>query len=527
LKAISVYLLAGVLASLCACRSDEGSGGFPSDVWKSGVFQRAPLFASRCAAPRHGSSAVTGQPFPDVQGKALDERNWLRSWTHEFYLWYSEVPDVDPANYETLEYFDLMKTPAVAASGEPKDKFHFTYPTAQWEAISQAGEQAGYGFHWELVAPTVPRRVVIAYVEPAAPAETLASGVARGDELIFVDGITVESTTVPAEIEAMNAALFPPNAGQTHNFILRDTHGATRSITLTSAVAPAAAVMNVKTIATGAGIVGYLQFNNHVVPAEQALIDAVNTLKAANNGAGIDDLVLDIRYNGGGLLDLASEIAYMVAGPTPTAGRTFEQAQFNDKFPATNPVTGDSLKPIPFYSQALGYSAPTGTALPSLNLSRVFVLTGEGTCSASESIINSLRGIDFQVIQIGSTSCGKPYGFYPTDNCGTTYFSVQFKGVNAKNFGDYGDGYSPENTAGAAGEPVPGCSVADDFVHELGDTAEGLFAVALSYRQGVACPNPTGQSVGGGRVQTQSLRSQLAPGGALQRPFWRENRIIH
>ena len=60
------------------------------------------------------------------------------------------------------------------------------------------------------------------------------------------------------------------------------------------------------------------------------------------------------------------------------------------------------------------------------------MLTGDNTCSASESIINSLRGIGVEVIQIGLTTCGKPYGFYPQDNCGTTYFSIEFKGVNAQ-----------------------------------------------------------------------------------------------
>ena len=56
------------------------------------------------------------------------------------------------------------------------------------------------------------------------------------------------------------------------------------------------------------------------------------------------------------------------------------------------------------------------------------------TCSASEAIINGLRGVNVQVIQIGSITCGKPYGFYSQDNCGTTYFSIQFKGVNAAGF---------------------------------------------------------------------------------------------
>jgi hypothetical protein len=44
--------------------------------------------------------------------------------------------------------------------------------------------------------------------------------------------------------------------------------------------------------------------------------------------------------------------------------------------------------------------------------------------------MNGLRGIDVDVIQIGSTTRGKPYGFFPQDNCGTTYFSIQFQGVN-------------------------------------------------------------------------------------------------
>ena len=57
--------------------------------------------------------------------------------------------------------------------------------------------------------------------------------------------------------------------------------------------------------------------------------------------------------------------------------------------------------------------------------------------------MNGLRGVGVEVIQIGSTTCGKPYGFYPTDNCGTTYFTIQFKGVNDAGFGDYSDGFSP------------------------------------------------------------------------------------
>jgi carboxyl-terminal processing protease len=218
--------------------------------------------------------------------------------------------------------------------------------------------------------------------------------------------------------------------------------------------------------------------------------------------AGARDLVLDIRYNGGGYLDMASEVAYMIAGQTPTSGHAFEVQQFNAKYPNTNPLTGLPIEPVPFHDVTLGFkvtqgpSVAPGQPLPALNLLRVYVLTGPDTCSASEAIINGLRGIGVPVVQIGSTTCGKPYGFYPQDNCGTTYFSIQFRGVNDMNFGDYPDGFTPANSV-AVTDPltrVPGCSVADDFTHALGDPAEARLAAALGYRasNGNSCPVPSG-----------------------------------
>jgi carboxyl-terminal processing protease len=107
------------------------------------------------------------------------------------------------------------------------------------------------------------------------------------------------------------------------------------------------------------------------------------------------------------------------------------------------------------------------------------VLSTAGTCSASESVINGLRGADVEVIQIGGTTCGKPYGFTPVPNCGTTYFSIEFKGVNNKGFGDFTDGFAPT------------CQVSDDLTRPVGDQNEGLLAAALTYRATQACPVST------------------------------------
>ena len=98
-------------------------------------------------------------------------------------------------------------------------------------------------------------------------------------------------------------------------------------------------------------------------------------------------------------------------------------------------------------------------------------------------------GAGVNVHQIGCTTCGKPYGFYPQDNCGTTYFSIQFRGVNEQGFGDYADGFSAARTA-ATGDPranLPGCAARDDLARQLGDPSEELLRVALTYRQNGTC----------------------------------------
>jgi hypothetical protein len=130
--------------------------------------------------------------------------------------------------------------------------------------------------------------------------------------------------------------------------------------------------------------------------------------------------------------------------------------------------------------------------------------------------VNGLRGVGVQVIQIGATTCGKPYGFYPEDNCGTTYFSIQFGGTNQQGFGDYGDGFVPGGT-GANG--VPGCAVADDLGHALGDPAEGLLAAALGYRANGTCP-PAASS-----AALQASRP-VTDGSEVTAPPWRQSRIL-
>jgi len=456
--------------------------------WVRGVFADAADFMNFCEVPRTGTDS-DGEPFPDRQGATLDENNWLRSWSNDTYLWYDEIEDLDPGCCDTLTYFGYLKTEATTASGAPKDQFHYVQDTAAWIARSRSGVSAGYGARFAILARRPPRDVRIAYTEPDTPATHPEVGLLRGTRILEVDGASVRD----GNANTLNAGFFPGALDETHEFVVQDPGSdEMRTVTMRSAVIRSDPVQHVRVIETDTGPVGYLLFNSHIATAERRLVDSIRELAEAD----VEDLVLDLRYNGGGYLVIASQLAYMIAGASAAQGRVFSELKFNDKHPTINPVTGELLRPSLFQTTTVGLSSSPGASLPTLDLDRVFILAGPSTCSASESIINGLRGIDVEVILVGGTTCGKPYGFYPQDNCGTTYFTVQFKGVNDKGFGDYADGFTPESSPRAGATVVPGCGVEDDFDHQFGDPDEARLAAALDYRTDGSCPETAEADVG-------------------------------
>jgi carboxyl-terminal processing protease len=493
--------------------------------------------AGQCASPRPASviNPATRAPYGDRQGSLTTEKQWIRGFVDETYLFYTEVPAVNPnlyvvgatatfvepsdnsafprsllTNMDVVEtYFNSLRTKLTTASGKPKDRFQFTYSTPEWLALSNSGQSVGFGFQVALLSATPPRRAVIAYTDPGTPAAL--GNLARGAQFVTVNGVSV----LNGDPAVLNEGLFSPKAGTRYRFEVLDSGSTvTRTVELTPTTVTSTPVQNVRTLPAPNNRVGYILFNDHIATSEAQLIAAVNQLKASNNGAGISDLVLDLRYNGGGLLGIASELAFMIAGAPATTGKTFERLSFNDKNPFG--ITPQEAA-TPFYAVSQGFSTTRGVALPQLGLGRVFVLTSSGTCSASESVMNSLAGIGVSVIQIGNATCGKPYGFFPEDNCGVTYFNVQFKGVNQLGYGDYTDGLVPA-TASNQADRFEGCVVADDFTKQLGDPLEGRLATALQYRANRTCT-----AVGQG---ASAVRVAAEPEPILGRSPARENRII-
>jgi carboxyl-terminal processing protease len=498
-------MLVGVVG-LGAC---GGGGGGDSPSAPAGDLAVAQQCSPSNPYRADASSATT-------VGTLASEKRWLRSYFDQAYLWYAEVPTVDatlPAYsvdtaagyYGSIDdYFDALRTPAiVAGTTRRKDQFSFTFPTQAWNALAQTGVSAGYGIEWSVASPTPPRGIRVAYVEPGSPAA--AAGLARGDRLQSVDGVGADDGTTSG-VATLNAALSASAAGVTRSFMFGRGATTLPTTSLTSAAITKQPVLVSRVLNVGGRSVGYLVFNDHIATAEAQLVTAIESFRTA----AVTELVLDLRYNGGGYLYIASQLAAMIAGPTPTAGRVFERLQYNDKRSAESNAAGAS---IGFRTTTCDLSSSlnctSSRSLPSLGLSRVTILASGSTCSASESIVNGLRGVDIDVRLIGTATCGKPYGFTAKDNCGVSYFPIEFQGVNAKGQGDYAGGFSPN------------CVAADDLDRALGDPSEGQLAAALTLINTGACPPVVPKSGASAKaVDAAEIETRI-----LLRPPTRENRM--
>ena len=478
-----------------------------------------------CAVPR-GATVIdpyTGRPYPDIQGTLQDELRWISSFVNDTYLWYKDVPVVPITGYtvgaqvdyyststnarttKTLNnnfdvvdaYFNSQRTRAVTDTNTPVDQFHYIRSTAANNALFNNAAVVGFGVHWTLLAAAPPRKARAVFVDPNTPGSE--NNIGRGATLVSING---EPFSTSSNVALLNEALFTPISGRSYTFELLDAGATqTRTVTMFARTLTESTVPKVAVLDAPHQRVGYMLFTGFLGPAELELMNAVQQLKAANGGAGITDLILDLRYNGGGYLTIASQLSYMIAGAARTEGKVFSQLVYNDKNPFAYTTSRASTLFAPY---TVGFSAAYGLDLPQLGLRRVFVLTTRGTASASEETINALRGIGVEVIQIGTTTRGKPYGFSARDNCGVSYFTVQFKGLNHAGFGDYSDGFIPGGT-GTTAANLPGCVVADDLDHPLGDIAEALVSTALRYINTGSCSTS--------RMAPSALRSKAIEDG--------------
>ena len=399
-----------------------------------------------------------------------DQKAWLSSYFDDWYFWYRISPRPNPAGYATVgDYFNALLYTGTDVNF-PADRWSFYQSVESFNRFFGDGESLGYGVSVagnEVVGqPDAP--LYVRYIEPLSPA---AGKVARGDQVLSINGRSAHDVIAADDFSALSAT----NPGETLTLQLR-TNGVDRTVVLTSAVFTLAPVGTYGVVSSPGGRkMGYVLVKDMISQVASPLDNAFASFQAA----GVNEIVLDLRYNGGGLVSVGRDVASYVAG-TRGNGVAYAKLLYNDKRAAD-------------YNQTYMFS---GSLAAAAGVPRVFVLTGSRTCSASEQVVNGLRGAGVDVVTIGDTTCGKPVGFLPTSACDVAYTVVNFESVNARNEGRYFDGFDAT------------CPVAEDFTKALGTTAEPLLAAAASYADGGGCP------VAATKAQPFSVRAKslrLAP----------------
>jgi C-terminal processing protease CtpA/Prc len=304
---------------------------------------------------------------------------------------------------------------------------------------------------------------------PGSPAGD--AGIERGAYILEVNGQSVATVIASGNV---SAAFGPKQAGVAVTLRFRDTSGVEHAVQMTKRVFTLPNVYQVRTFASGGRAVGYFAFHDFINPSNAQLDAVFSQFKAA----GVNELVLDVRYNGGGLIPVAQRLGGLIGG-----GRTQDQPigmlVFNDKHQEMNQSYKMSNPP-----QALG-------------LDRLVVITTDGSASASEMIINGLRPF-IPVTVVGSTTYGKPVGQLTSNFCDKVLFPVAFKSVNVRGEGEYFNGIPAD------------CPAPDDLDHALGDGAEASLATALQFLRTGRC-----SATAAAAARTQSA---LHPGGGAVVP---------
>ena len=398
------------------------------------------------------------QVAPDCSQQSVNRHAF--AYLKEWYLWYEHLPAINPADYESL---DKMIAAVKYREGDKLiDRFSYAVKKEEHDNY-YAGKRYGMGMSMQRDEENA---VYISMVYPGSPAGV--AGLKRGQKLLAMNGVTVEELDENGaynkehrgeegfeEKTDWNNVYNAENKGEAVQFkVLEDGTELETTLYLDDYIG--LSVLAYKVLEHDGVKTGYIHFKSFITSSEEELNEVFAHFKEEN----VEQLVIDLRYNGGGLVKIAKQLVNLVAGDK-VKGDNIIKLIFNSKHPEQNTsYKGEVLK------NSLS------------DIKKVAFIVTSGTASASEMVINSLTPYT-EVVLIGKTTYGKPVGMNSRDICDQTIVPITFKYANSQDYGDFFLGMEPD------------CDAGDDFKHDFGDEREEALSVALTRLSSGKCPAET------------------------------------
>ncbi len=347
---------------------------------------------------------------------------WIETNMRHWYYWHDDIPSSSSLNHSaTPENF--FKSLLSLKDGKDKLSGHNYYSAIKKKSSTTRRAEGLLGFEYQKWYFTNSNAYMlnVLYVLPNSPAE--AAGLKRGEWIFKVNEQAITSANTFADTDVVELTVgdkFNTLSTQMRTMTLAPSVVEDNPILLTDVFQDSSTQMKK---------VGYMVYN-HFTSGPSG--DGDNTYNqqlvsefAKFKTAGVEEFVLDLRYNGGGLLTCSQLLSQLLA-PKAALGKIFCETRYN-----TNNAAKDSI----YYLQQNSEN---------LNLNRLFVLTSSRTASASEAVIYCLQPY-FDVVLIGETTEGKNVGSSTLSNDKYDYelHPIVCKIYNAKGVSDYENGIVP------------------------------------------------------------------------------------
>ena len=399
---------------------------------------------------------------------------------NDYYLWQEEVPALADAikPVGSAKYKELIRPypePEAFFESLKHEDDKYSIIRSNYEDIENSikGIDANNGLEFILSRYGSGDAVmgVVTYILEGSDA--VGKNIKRGDIFTRVDGQNLNVSNYRELLFGDNLSYTLDMADLSNNLLIPNG----KNITLTKTEKFQSNPIQIhKIIESGSKKIGYLMYNQFA----DGFDDDLNEIFSIFQSQQINELILDLRYNGGGLVRSAVNLAGMITGQFD--GEVFAKYLWNKKL--MDYLNTDPERFAGNLGENFTNKLGDGTAINSLNFNKVYVITSGRSASSSELIINGLSPY-INVIQVGDNTYGKnvggPAALYDyidnnrTKNPDHTYaiYCMTFYSANSQNFYDYADGLAPQEEL----------KLKEDIANmgTLGESSDPLLALALMH----------------------------------------------